>query len=287
MPASTRLETNSLKMVFGARGVFARISCVNWLELVANDLKPSASRAFSVCCGLDFLLHQGCPFGGGVLLDLGQLELVGELLFLGLGELVALRKQIQLRRSAAACSACRWASAWVAASFCCACAELSCNCGLGFRCSSGRRRTVVQSPVFLFALAQLACCWFAGRGRPPVAAAIVRCLLRSSSSASFMTAVRSLPGFATALVATTTFVGGDEFSSAMRLMSVENVSRLNNRKSQMTMRMLRFMTEAGVGAAAGDVVRVGGGAGFSFQQQLPSRRAQVEDFEDDDEDDAE
>ena len=38
---------------------------------------------------LDFLLHQGGPFGGGVRLHLGQLELVGQLLFLGLGKLVA------------------------------------------------------------------------------------------------------------------------------------------------------------------------------------------------------
>ena len=49
MFASIRLETNSLKMVFGARARFSRISWVNWLELVASDLKPSASLAFSVC----------------------------------------------------------------------------------------------------------------------------------------------------------------------------------------------------------------------------------------------
>ena len=57
-----------------------------------------------------------------------------------------------------------------------------------------------------------------------------------------MTAARSLPVSITLLVATVTLVGGCVFSSAIRLMSVENVNRLNNRKSQMTMRMLRFMT---------------------------------------------
>ena len=189
MPASTRLETKSLKMVFGARAVFARISCANWPELVASDLTPSASRAFSACCDLDFLLHEGGPFGGGMRLYLGQLELVGQLLFLGLGKLARLRKLIQLQP------------------------QRRDLIGLPLRLGFGRRQfllrlfgVVLQLPVQILdvglrggdLLLQLLVFLLA------LAASLLRALrqlllqllaiFRSSSSACFITAVRSLPG---------------------------------------------------------------------------------------------
>src|ERR1019366_3487497 len=113
------------------------------------------------------------------------------------------------------------------------CAAANCCCNRRFSCSR---------------LVNCVCCCVA------VSRSVASCCCNcprsfcSSSSASFITAARSAPVLTTAFVATSTFVGGCVFSSAMRLMSVENVNRLNSRKSQMTMRMLRFMTAQWVSA---------------------------------------
>ena len=85
--------------------------------------------------------------------------------------------------------------------------------------------------------------------------------------------------------------GGDlsgTYPNPVRLMSVENVNRLTSRKSQMTMRMLRFMrSKRGWARRRGPAGSAAVASAFGFEQQFPARRAQVENFEDDHEDDAE
>ena len=265
MPASTRLETKSLKMVFGARARFARISWVNWLELVASVLNPSASRAFSACAAWTSCCMSAARSAAARCFHLGQLKLIGQLLLLGLGELVAsgelhpvavqrggqlrLLLRLGLRRRELLSLRLRGSVLQLAVQI--------------FNVGLRGGKLLLQPLVFLFALGSIAPAAGWRRARA-VASCCCNCsrLLALLSERLFHHGGQVVAGVRDGDSSRPPpWSAAGVFSSAIRLMSVENVSRLNSRKSQMTMRMLRFMTATGVGAAAG---RKLGGCGFAL-----------------------
>src|ERR1019366_332000 len=223
-------------------------------------LETFGQLGFFRALGLHLLLHQGGFFGGGALLNFRHLELAGQLLLFVLGNLVVFRELGELLLE-------RGSQIRLFFNFSFHRREFFLR-HQGFRGTAlqflvenldvglGRGKLLLQvrsnfwSRIWMLAWAaancccKSACCFCAASRTFASSACNCSRFFCSSLSASFMTAARSFPPVSDGLGATSTLAPGcaPSFSPAILLRSVENVSRLNSRKSQMTIRMLRFMT---------------------------------------------